>query len=91
MIAETTVHVPGVVWSLLLAAVVLAAAAGMLPLLGGRLRGGGRGRGRGGVRVRYGPSMPLMLGLGLVRRLDAVLLALVVAAFLTAVALNATA
>lgn len=91
MLAETNVHVPGAVWSLILAAGVLAAIGGTLPLLGGRLRGGGRGRGRGGVRIRYGPSTPALLALGLIRRLDTVLLALVVVAFLAAVALNAAA
>ncbi|RFU43064.1 hypothetical protein DZF91_03230 [Actinomadura logoneensis] len=91
MIAETTVHLPRAAWGLILAVVVLVAVAAGLPALLRGGRSGGRGRGRRGYRVRVGPSLPLVLALGLARRLDAVLLALVAAAFVVAVALNATA
>ena len=91
----TTVDVPDALWPIVAAAAVLAVIVGGFPFL---LRGGGllrRGRRRGGRRdgytVRFGPSLPMLAVLALVRRLDTVALWAVTVAFLVAVVLNARA
>jgi hypothetical protein len=91
------VHVSESVWGWV--TVVALAAVGVvgLPFLlrgGGRLRGGRRGRrgrGRGDLRVRVGPSAPMLLAAALLRRLDTVALVVASVAVVVLVVVNARA